>query len=311
MSEISQDIGVVIVTYNRIEKLKVALSAYEKQSCGPKYIIVVNNNSDDGTKDYLDNWKKKLEIYNKHVVHLDENTGASGGFYEGLQKAEGLDADWIWVADDDAYPNADALEIANNQLKNRNIDFNGVSAMCGAVINNGNIDVDHRRRILYNGLQIKEQNVDLVEYEKDFFELTLFSYVGVIINKTCLKKVGLTKREYFIYYDDTEHSMRLSKIGKIICFPKIRIVHDQDLNSAKTFSWKAYYGLRNKLDFYKRYFPRGYAINLQKERIKCYRRILFRHRVREAEVFLDAINDARDGNLGKHSKYKPGWHLKE
>ena len=311
MSEINQNIGVVIVTYNRLEKLKVALNAYEKQLCCPRYIIVVNNSSDDGTGYYLDAWGKKLEAFNKYVIHLDENTGASGGFYEGLKKAVDLEAPWIWVADDDAYPDFDAFEIATNALKHRNIDFNSVSAICGAVINNGNIDEDHRRRILYNGFQIKEQNVDLVEYRKEFFELTLFSYVGVIINKNCLQKVGLTKKEYFIYYDDTEHSMRLSRIGKIICFPKIRIVHDQDVNGPKTFSWKAYYGLRNKLDFYKRYFPRGYYINLLNEKIKCYRRILFRHRALEAEVFLDAISDAKNGNLGKHSKYKPGWHLGE
>ena len=43
-------IGVVLVTYNRLEKLKIALKSYEEQTVLPKYILVVNNNSNDGTK---------------------------------------------------------------------------------------------------------------------------------------------------------------------------------------------------------------------------------------------------------------------
>ena len=52
-------IGVVIVTYNRLDKLKIALKSYENQKIKPKYILVVNNNSTDGTKEYLDSWKQE------------------------------------------------------------------------------------------------------------------------------------------------------------------------------------------------------------------------------------------------------------
>ena len=52
------DIGVAIVTYNRLEKLKIALKKYENQTILPKYIIAVNNNSNDGTKEFLNEWVK-------------------------------------------------------------------------------------------------------------------------------------------------------------------------------------------------------------------------------------------------------------
>ena len=42
-------IGCVIVTFNRLEKLKKALAAYDKQEVKPKYIVVVDNASTDGT----------------------------------------------------------------------------------------------------------------------------------------------------------------------------------------------------------------------------------------------------------------------
>ena len=56
--------GVVLVTYNRLDKLKIALECYEKQKYLPKNIIVVNNASTDGTKEFLD---KLAYIYTGHV----------------------------------------------------------------------------------------------------------------------------------------------------------------------------------------------------------------------------------------------------
>lgn len=49
----NMNICVVIVTYNRLNKLQKALQSYESQTCPPHCIIVVNNNSTDGTHDYL------------------------------------------------------------------------------------------------------------------------------------------------------------------------------------------------------------------------------------------------------------------
>ena len=43
------DIGVVIVTFNRVEKLKTALLNFDVQSILPAYIIVVDNASSDET----------------------------------------------------------------------------------------------------------------------------------------------------------------------------------------------------------------------------------------------------------------------
>lgn len=50
------EIGVVIVTFNRIEKLRKTLKAYAEQTIKAKYIIVVNNASSDGTSKFLSEW---------------------------------------------------------------------------------------------------------------------------------------------------------------------------------------------------------------------------------------------------------------
>ena len=104
------DIGCVVVTYNRLEKLKNTLRCYESQGLLPRYVIVVDNASTDGTYEYLEEWKKERELFDKIVIHSEENGGGSGGFYLGEEESLKRDADWVMLADDDAYPEPNYLK---------------------------------------------------------------------------------------------------------------------------------------------------------------------------------------------------------
>lgn len=301
------DIGVVIVTFNRIKELKNAISKYENQLKKPKYIIIVNNNSNDGTKTFLEEWIKKSNEIEKYIVNLNENIGGSGGFYSGLEMASKIDCDWIWVADDDAYPDEDALLNAEIFL-DKNINNKKIAAVCGMVVNNNKIDVAHRRRIKKGIIRISEEVVGNDEYNKESFELELFSYVGSIINKEYLKKVGLTEKDYFIYCDDTEHSYRLSKEGKIICIPSVKIIHDAELQEREEINWKSYYAIRNRMMFIEKHFSKKYFIyEYIRNLISIFVRKIKNYRDPYNDLMYSAIQDAKNYKKGIHKIYKPGW----
>lgn len=83
------DIGVVIVTYNRLNKLKRTLSSYSSQKLLPKYILVVNNASTDGTDAFLSEWKlqnNQHDIVAKYVINLSENREEVAAFTLGRKK---------------------------------------------------------------------------------------------------------------------------------------------------------------------------------------------------------------------------------
>ncbi len=309
------NIGVVVVTFNRLEKLKLALKSYEEQRLLPKYILVVNNNSNDGTKEYLEEWKKDKKPFDKIVINLSKNTGGSGGFYEGLKNSLNYDSDWIWVADDDAYPKNDAFEIAKQYLENSKYENKQISAICGTVLKSDKktIDCSHRRKIYTTHFnRISQPYSKEKDYKCDFFEINAFSYVGTMINKEKLQQTELTKKDYFIYYDDTEHSYRLSKLGKIICIPKMQIVHDAPHSQMNEIvKWKLYYLVRNTLDFIRCNFDEKYF------KQSCFE-IPFKFKI---AVFLfgknkkygykminEAVKDAKEGKTGLHEIYKPGWN---
>ena len=304
--------GVVLVTYNRLDKLKLALDCYEKQTYLPKKMIVVNNASNDGTEEFLNEWLLKTSKIKKEVINLNENTGGSGGFHEGLKRSLKTNLDYVWVSDDDAFPEKDCFEIANTYLlENKGKD---ISAICGTVINRGKIDCVHRRRLHKGLFFIFQSFVSKKEYKKETFELNLFTYVGTFINIKKMKKVGVTEKNYFIYCDDTEHSYRLSTVGKIICLPSVRIIHDGPLSNGKDgITWKLYYGIRNSIDFVRRSFPKRYYYSYKLYfRLKYYvmTTLLWNNKISGYKLINYAIKDGKKGKLGIDSKYKPGWQCK-
>lgn len=293
-------VGVVIVTFNRINKLKKALHCYSTQTKRPDYIVIVNNASTDGTLEFLKKWKSEEEPFSKYVLNLSSNIGGSGGFYTGLKFAQELESNWIWVADDDAFPEKNAIEEVE---KNLNPNY---SAICGEVLNNGKIDLEHRKNYRQGKFRVISKRIPEEEYKNKKFEITAFSYVGTVINKEKLKKVGLPRKEYFIWYDDTEHSLRLHAVGKIVCIPSIKIHHDTGIASNE-LTWKRYYGIRNQADMIRRHFPKKYYRNF------CYLSLLkgivhniLGHHIKY-EMSKVAIQDVKNNNFGLNEIYKPGW----
>ncbi|MDT0645899.1 glycosyltransferase family 2 protein [Zunongwangia sp. F260] len=101
--------GVVVLTYNRLKYLKIALCKVIAQTHQPLQILVVDNGSTDGTKEYLASVDKVEKIF------LIENTGPAGGFYNGIKYfSENTNVDYVWLMDDDFFPFDSCLEILLN-----------------------------------------------------------------------------------------------------------------------------------------------------------------------------------------------------
>lgn len=308
-------LDLVIVTYNRLEKLKKALLCYEKQTQGFRNLIVVDNCSTDGTKEYLDEWKHHETTFRKIVIHSSENVGGAGGFYLGQKKAMDIGADWVFVADDDAYATptmiADFIQFIENH------DTSGIAAVCTTVKKvDGGIAYVHRDRFMItkgeNWLckRFERYRTTDDDYQKEYFDIDLLSYVGSFISGKALREVGLVNPRYFIYEDDTEHSIRLRKYGKIIVVPKMQIVHEGDSSGSNSNGvyWRSYYDLRNKTHMLLKHYPRTaiYTIYTELRRI-IGRKIHHDRPVNDYDLLsADAVMDALFGRLGKHSIYRPG-----
>ena len=272
-------------------------------------MIIVNNNSTDGTRLFLDQWEEICKApFEKIVIHTESNFGGAGGFYIGEKKALELDSDWVFVADDDAYPHKDMIEKFYEYESTH--DCSNVSAICSAVYEmNGSVALYHRYNSKIRGFNVMSSYVSLENYEKESFEFDLLTYVGPFINANALKKVGLINPRYFIYSDDTEHSMRLKKYGKLICVPSIKIEHEGILSkidgNSEDVSWREYYSLRNHLNTMKRHHILVFIYCFLAQFRRLY--LTKRDNPKRKHLLKTALWNSIFNKLGIHDVYKPGW----
>ncbi len=295
-------LGVLTVTFNRVDDLRKLLDIYDGDGAIDQ-LVIVNNNSNDGTKEFLDSLN--LNINSVKIFHLEENTGGSGGFHYGLNYMKDLDLDWLYLSDDDAFP--ESTLFATFKRRVLGVGNAHISAICSSVINNGKYDLTHRKYLSIKCLTIKFLPTKLEDYENKEFEIDLFSYVGTFINNEMLTANNLPEKDYFIFYDDTEHALQLRELGKILCWPELKVVHNTSEKADYGKNWKQFYGTRNRLHAIKKHFG---IFMFWKEVGMVTLKIIklgIKGDFKFSMLYANSILGALSCTLGKHNKYKPGW----
>ena len=300
-------VGIVLVTFNRLNDLKVTLAAYEKQTVAPDFVMVVDNNSNDGTGEYLANWQAEAGNFPRKVLSLPENIGGSGGFHAGMCAALETDCQWVFVADDDAVPHEDMLEKLLNFEKTNPEEAAQAAALCTSVNNKGRCEGIHRCRIDRSLLGFYEKHVPESEYQKPFFYIDIYSFVGSMIRREALEKAGPARGDFFIYNDDYEHAVRVGKQGKIICVPASVMDHVDNLNYEKQATWRDYYATRNAVIMHRTHFGFWGGLTRALRRLAV---ALSTGNPQKIKVIWTGIADGYADRTGKHAVYVPGWKAK-
>jgi GT2 family glycosyltransferase len=292
--------------------LKELLQVYDKQGDSLSHVLVVDNHSNDGTEAYLNEWASAHSSYVRTVIRLPSNTGGSGGFYRGLTALKEFrdSIDFVYIADDDAFPEEGLFKQFIHKYSNVDHDVSGI---CTSVISHGKYDLNHRRLVKTQGRKVIETNIPENEYDKTF-ELNSASFVGLFVRGSAIQTIDVQK-DYFISYDDTDYCLSLCRHGKIICDPKLRVHHNVNLDEFDV-SWKRYYSIRNQLITYRRQFSTSIALYAFAKHIFGATLILLGlreankpHRFTRCMIMFTAWKDAALLNQGMHSRYKPGWKI--
>lgn len=191
-------ISVVIVTFNKLALLKECLNSVLNQTVLPDSIIVVDNHSSDGTKEYL----SELQQQNQRIrpLFLEENIGGAGGFNRGVKEAMALQSDYIWIMDDDTIPDSNALEALIHARDDIGADkFSFLASNVRWI--DGNPCLMNIPRVLqeWNSLS-------------GYVEVEFSSFVSMFINANCVKQIGYPITDFFIWGDDVEYAYRLRSI---------------------------------------------------------------------------------------------------
>lgn len=193
---------VLIVTYNRIGDLKECINSLKGQSFQCFDVLVVNNGSSDGTKEWLDSQESILSIH-------QQNVGGAGGFYAGMAyMMEHPQYKWLVMMDDDGITDKD-------EIKNLLDAYDDVKSQFGkdSILNALVVNKDKRDEISFRWRHGSGVSNLVDELKKQKYIDQIHPFNGTLVPRLIIEKIGLIKKEMFIWGDEEEYMARAKHAG--------------------------------------------------------------------------------------------------
>jgi GT2 family glycosyltransferase len=231
-------LSVIIITYNRKNELKECIESIFNQTILPDEIIVIDNNSNDGTEELFLSGEISHPIIK--YFKLNKNLGVAGGRNYGISKTQG---DILIFIDDDAIIEPeDAFEKVISKF-NEDKDL-GVCAF--KIVN------FYTKKIMPEEFPHKDKSLD----PNKEFETSYFIGAGHAIKKEVFEKCGLYPEDFFYGMEELDLSFRILDKGyKIIYYPAVIVWHKKSPYGRITNEEKWIYTLRNRMCISYKYLP--------------------------------------------------------
>jgi GT2 family glycosyltransferase len=256
----------LVITWNRKILLEKNIMSLLNQTRKVDLIIIIDNGSSDGSLQHL----KAAGLLSSDRItylHFSENQGPAAGFVRGFKEAIKHGFDYLWVMDDDVIPDQDALQYLleaceKNFSPPHSVGFLAslVVAPNGTVINVPELDL-RRMATGYPGWnQLLGQGIVKVRAS---------SFVSVLFPRQTIKDFGLPKKDFYMWGEDSDYTLRISQTRPCYQVGKSRVIHcrssaamvgahhEKDPNRFKLL----YYYYRNQFYLARCYYPAYYALN--------------------------------------------------
>ncbi|MCR1901925.1 glycosyltransferase family 2 protein [Ligilactobacillus apodemi] len=309
---------VVLVTYNRLPCLKKVLQGIKAQNHQVAQIFIFDNDSSDGTNEYLKENGFQIITNSSELANVSndqfgicfrssENLGGAGGFANAIKMAKELESDYLWIMDDDVYPEPDCLEILLDKMEKKHVqavipsrnDENYQDLVCL------NIDfADFRKFWTWWRKQPAKYPLD-----KDQYFVSDMPFEGPLLQTELVRKIGEPDQGFFLEYDDSDYAQRILKHSKIV-YATNAILHRQLAKKTATnatkkkepYSWRMYYTLRNNIIFDRRY-GKNWAVRKVSPRLLLLQTLATSirdgHLKQNAPLIFKAYSDGIHERMGK------------
>ena len=230
-----------IVTHNRKHLLERCLDHLIAQDRKPDQILVINNESTDGTEEML--LKRGIKFITQ------DNTGSAGGWYTSIEYALKHGFDYCWLMDDDGFPDSTALKILSSEISPK------VSCISSAVLK----ESDRESFVFPFPVLNKNYFPILFALKRRFFSLaevrknnlqTIYPFAhlfnGALLNMRIVEKVGNINRRYFIMGDEVDFFYRLRAFGDVLTSFDSKHFHP-DVSARPYSDEKVYFLIKNTI----------------------------------------------------------------
>lgn len=236
----------VILNYKCSRNTEECIVSLQSDGYPNLHFIVVDNNSNDGSVEYLQNRFPSIDIIDRNI-----NDGYAGGNNEGIQYALERDSDYVLIINPDTIVTSNFIAPMVREMEEEKkigiITGRAYNYYTKNIYNTGG----HYSTLLCSVVPLpsheimKEQNVGFI------------SGCVMLIRKDVFITVGLIDQKYFMYMEDVKYSLEVSKKYLLRYFPPSVLYHKSGGgNTLIDYTpFYLYYSTRNKLLFFTEQHP--------------------------------------------------------
>ncbi len=211
-------VSIIVVTHNNLNYTRLCLNSLFEKTAYPNFeVIVVDNASHDGTREYL--YELSKQNGNVKVIFNNENKGFAGANNQGIKASTG---DFIVFLNNDTVVTKGWL---GGLIRYFDLveDLGMVGPVTNSIGNEAKIDVD------YTNLSEMEEFAE--RYTKankgKWFPIDVLAFYCVAVKKHVIEKVGCLDEQFSIgFFEDDDFCLRVKKAGyRLICAEDVFIHH--------------------------------------------------------------------------------------
>jgi len=261
-----KEIAIILLNYNGLKDTLACLHSLAK-IVQPDFKVIIYLIDFSVAKNESEKIKKAFP--NIKLITKNKNLGFAGGNNIGINQALDDGADFVLLLNNDTLVSSDFISQLYHYLE-QNLDVGAVSPKIyfakGYEFHKDRYKEEELGKVIwYGGGQIDWANmysshigVDLVDRGKfeQIIETDHISGCCVLIRKKALQQVGFFNEKLFLYWEDTDWSLRAKQFGwNLKMNPKAIIWHKNAGSSGSGSALQDYYLTRNRLWIGMHYAP--------------------------------------------------------
>ncbi len=247
-----QKILISILNYNNSEATKKCIKSVLSNIIEGCEVLVIDNNSTDGSFLILKEYFKKLNI-----IKSNNNGGYASGHKISVDYAIDNKFDFIWILNNDLIVKKETLKELISAFNEFGLGIYGSISLKSEnpdIINFGGGNT-HKIDEPFEYNSYEDSNLEKYYKETQIRKVQSIEGSSMFIPVKLIIKYGFMRLDYFMYAEETDYCYRLSKLGiSSYVVPKSIIIHGggESLKSNKYL--ESYYRRRNMLFFEKEHY---------------------------------------------------------
>lgn len=271
-------VSVIIVNLNGKIYLENCLSSLFNQTYNNFEVVFVDNNSTDGSVEYISNNFPQVKI-----IRNNSNMGFAEGNNIGIRESTGT---LIALLNNDT-------EVHKDWLKNLVLAVNKSDKIAGA---SGKIFfLDNKEKIAFTTPQINPYTAlgNRICEDCGLKKVDYLSGNAMMVKKAVIDELGLLDKDYFAYYEETDWCARMIRAGYDLIYTPDAIIWHKEFGTKVASDFYNYMMVRNRIRFVIKNFDLIYIIFfgflILKEYLIIFYKNLLRFNFYETRIFIRAL----------------------